>query len=70
MMSLRTSTMILIGLAVVGIALPFTGLYAQFLMKCVALALFAVLALVMLGAIVTGLAALFRTLRSRFAGPR
>lgn len=40
--ALRTSTMMLIGLAVFGIALPFTGLYAQFLMKCVALALFAV----------------------------
>ena len=40
--TMRTSTLILIGMAVVGIALPFTGLYAQFLMKCVALALFAV----------------------------
>lgn len=39
---LRTSTIILVVLAVVGIALPFTGLYPQFLMKCVALALFAV----------------------------
>ena len=42
MAPLRTSTVILVGLAVIGIALPFTGLYAQFLMKCVALALFAV----------------------------
>lgn len=39
---IRTSTALLLGLAIVGIALPFTGLYAQFLMKCVALALFAV----------------------------
>lgn len=42
MRAFRTSTVILIALAVVGIVLPFTGLYAQFLMKCVALALFAV----------------------------
>jgi hypothetical protein len=34
-----------------------------------ALALFAILALVMLGAIVTGLAAVFRTFRARLAGP-
>ncbi len=39
---MRTSTALLLGLAIVGIILPFTGLYAQFLMKCVALALFAV----------------------------
>ena len=35
----------------------------------IALALFAILALVMLGAIVTGLAAVFRTFRARVAGP-
>ena len=36
----------------------------------IALALFAILALVMLGAIVTGLAAVFRTFRARLSGPR
>lgn len=41
-MKMRTSTALLIGLAVVGVLAPFTGLYAQFLMKCVAFALFAV----------------------------
>ncbi len=35
----------------------------------IALALFAILALVMLGAIVTGLAAVFRTFRARVSGP-
>lgn len=40
--SMRTSTAVLVGLLVVGFFAPFTGLYAQFLMKCVALALFAV----------------------------
>lgn len=39
---IRTSTALLLGLGIVGIVLPFTGLYTQFLMKCVALALFAV----------------------------
>lgn len=41
-MSFRNSTLLALGLVVVGIALPFTGLYTQFLMKCIALALFAV----------------------------
>jgi branched-chain amino acid transport system permease protein len=40
--SMRTSTVILIGLAIVGVLAPFAGLYAQFLMKCVTFALFAV----------------------------
>jgi branched-chain amino acid transport system permease protein len=40
--SMRTSTIILIGLAIVGVLAPFAGLYAQFLMKCVTFALFAV----------------------------
>ncbi len=40
--SMRTSTALLIGLLVAGFIAPFAGLYAQFLMKCVALALFAV----------------------------
>lgn len=39
---MRTSTALLIGLLAIGFIAPFTGLYAQFLMKCVALALFAV----------------------------
>jgi len=39
---MRTSLILLIGLLVVGIFAPFTGLYTQFLMKCLALALFAV----------------------------
>jgi branched-chain amino acid transport system permease protein len=39
---MRTSLVLLIGLLVVGILAPFTGLYIQFLMKCLALALFAV----------------------------
>lgn len=39
---MKTSTVLLITLAVVGILAPLTGLYPQFLMKCVALALFAV----------------------------
>lgn len=39
---MRTSLILLIGLLVVGILAPFTGLYTQFLMKCLALALFAV----------------------------
>jgi branched-chain amino acid transport system permease protein len=39
---MRTSLILLIGLLVVGILVPFTGLYIQFLMKCLALALFAV----------------------------
>ncbi|MGL5167064.1 MAG: branched-chain amino acid ABC transporter permease [Afipia sp.] len=39
---MKTSTVLLIVLAVVGILAPLTGLYPQFLMKCVALALFAV----------------------------
>ncbi|MBI3701636.1 MAG: branched-chain amino acid ABC transporter permease [Afipia sp.] len=38
----KTSTLLLLGLAIVGLILPLIGLYAQFLMKCVALALFAV----------------------------
>lgn len=42
MSSMKTSTVLLITLAVVGILAPLTGLYPQFLMKCVALALFAV----------------------------
>ncbi len=40
--AMKTSTVLLIVLAVVGILAPLTGLYPQFLMKCVALALFAV----------------------------
>src|ERR1700754_4440870 len=40
--SMRTSLILLIGLLMVGILAPFTGLYTQFLMKCLALALFAV----------------------------
>lgn len=40
--SMKTSTVLLIVLAAVGILAPLTGLYPQFLMKCVALALFAV----------------------------
>lgn len=40
--TMKTSTALLIGLAVVGILAPMTGLYPQFLMKCVALALFAI----------------------------
>lgn len=40
--TMKTSTVLLIVLAVVGILAPLTGLYPQFLMKCVALALFAV----------------------------
>jgi branched-chain amino acid transport system permease protein len=40
--SVRTSTVLLLGLFAVGFVAPYTGLYAQFLMKCVALALFAV----------------------------
>ncbi len=39
---MKTSTVLLIVLASVGILAPLTGLYPQFLMKCVALALFAV----------------------------
>jgi branched-chain amino acid transport system permease protein len=39
---MRTSTILLIGIAIVGVLAPFTGLYAQFLMKCVAFSLFAV----------------------------
>lgn len=42
MSTMKTSTVLLITLAVVGILAPLTGLYPQFLMKCVALALFAV----------------------------
>lgn len=42
MSSMKTSTVLLIALAVVGILAPLTGLYPQFLMKCIALALFAV----------------------------
>jgi branched-chain amino acid transport system permease protein len=42
MSAMKTSTGLLIALAVVGILAPLTGLYPQFLMKCVALALFAV----------------------------
>lgn len=42
MSAMKTSTVLLIVLAVVGILAPMTGLYPQFLMKCVALALFAV----------------------------
>ncbi len=42
MNAMKTSTVLLIALAVVGILAPLTGLYPQFLMKCVALALFAV----------------------------
>ena len=40
--NMKTSTALLVGLAVVGILAPFAGLYAQFLMKCVAFALFGV----------------------------
>ncbi len=40
--TMKTSTALLIALAVVGVLAPMTGLYPQFLMKCVALALFAV----------------------------
>lgn len=40
--TMKTSTVLLIVLASVGILAPLTGLYPQFLMKCVALALFAV----------------------------
>ncbi|HEY0218619.1 MAG TPA: branched-chain amino acid ABC transporter permease [Afipia sp.] len=39
---MKTSTALLIFLAVAGVLAPVTGLYLQFLMKCVALALFAV----------------------------
>jgi branched-chain amino acid transport system permease protein len=39
---MKNSTALLIGLALVGLAAPFCGLYALFLMKCVAFALFAV----------------------------
>lgn len=39
---MKTSTVLLITLAVIGVIAPLTGLYPQFLMKCVALALFAV----------------------------
>lgn len=39
---MKTSTVLLIALAAVGILAPLMGLYPQFLMKCVALALFAV----------------------------
>jgi branched-chain amino acid transport system permease protein len=39
---MKTSTVLLIVLAAVGILAPLAGLYPQFLMKCVALALFAV----------------------------
>ena len=38
----RTSTLLLLGLAAVGALAPFAGLYALFLMKCVAFAMFAV----------------------------
>ncbi|WP_441232342.1 branched-chain amino acid ABC transporter permease [Tardiphaga sp. 215_C5_N2_1] len=41
-MSFRNSTLLALSLIVVGAILPFTGLYTQFLMKCIALALFAV----------------------------
>ncbi|MGM5024025.1 branched-chain amino acid ABC transporter permease [Tardiphaga sp. 367_B4_N1_1] len=41
-MSFRNSTLLALSLIVVGAVLPFTGLYTQFLMKCIALALFAV----------------------------
>ncbi len=41
-MPFRRSSLLALGLLIVGIALPFTGLYTQFLMKCIALALFAV----------------------------
>ncbi len=40
--AMKTSTALLIFLAVAGVLAPVTGLYLQFLMKCVALALFAV----------------------------
>ncbi len=40
--TMKTSTALLIAIAVVGVLAPMTGLYPQFLMKCVALALFAV----------------------------
>jgi len=40
--NMKTSTVLLLVLAGVGILAPLTGLYPQFLMKCVALALFAV----------------------------
>jgi branched-chain amino acid transport system permease protein len=40
--TLKTSTWLLIAVAVLGIAAPLLGLYPQFLMKCVAFALFAV----------------------------
>lgn len=40
--TMKASTVLFIVLAVVGILTPLTGLYPQFLMKCVALALFAV----------------------------
>ena len=40
--TLRTSTLLLLGLAAVGALAPFAGLYALFLMKCVAFAMFAV----------------------------
>jgi branched-chain amino acid transport system permease protein len=39
---MKDSTALLIGLALVGLVAPFCGLYALFLMKCVAFALFAV----------------------------
>jgi len=39
---MKTSTSILIALVVIGVLAPLAGLYPQFLMKCVALALFAV----------------------------
>jgi branched-chain amino acid transport system permease protein len=38
---MRTSTLLLIGLASIGVLAPVLGLYPQFLMKCVAFALFA-----------------------------
>ena len=39
---MKTSASILIALVVIGVLAPLAGLYPQFLMKCVALALFAV----------------------------
>lgn len=41
-MNFRTSTVLVVGLVLMGLAVPLTGLYPQFLMKCLALALFAV----------------------------
>ncbi len=40
--TLRTSTLLLLGLAAVGVLAPLSGLYALFLMKCVTFAMFAV----------------------------